>query len=114
MHKQEQLLILDTDFIVIKVWSEVVYGYTEEWITERIVRSAADHYLLCEPTIPWVQDGMREYPDQQDRDIINKLYIKTLNDFNCKFTLINDTTFAGRFLQAAAAIDQELNLTVQT
>ena len=65
------LLIIDTDMYVMKVWSEFVFNACDNTILNEIVHRQYDLYLLCKPDILWVQDELREYPDEQIR---NKLF----------------------------------------
>jgi len=109
----KKMLILDTDFIVIKLWSEIAFNHTEKWIDEYLLSNLADLYLICTPNIPWVQDGLREYPILQDRIDINQLYINTLHQYNCNFNLINDSDFSLRFQQAKNAIKEFFKLNSQ-
>lgn len=60
-------LFIDTDMYVMKVWSEFVFGQCHKFILDQIVTREYDAYLLCKPDIPWVQDELREYPDESTR-----------------------------------------------
>jgi NadR type nicotinamide-nucleotide adenylyltransferase len=60
-------LFIDTDMYVMKVWSEFVFGQCHKFILDQIVTRKYDAYVLCKPDIPWVQDELREYPDETTR-----------------------------------------------
>ncbi|MFN4285841.1 MAG: AAA family ATPase [Lacibacter sp.] len=62
-----QLLFIDTDMYVMKVWCEFVFGKCHQWILDQIARRRYDLYLLCRPDLPWVKDELREYPDTATR-----------------------------------------------
>jgi NadR type nicotinamide-nucleotide adenylyltransferase len=62
--QQNQLLFIDTDMYVMKVWCEFVFGKCHQWILDRITERRYDLYLLCKPDLPWVKDDLREYPDE--------------------------------------------------
>jgi NadR type nicotinamide-nucleotide adenylyltransferase len=66
-----QLLFIDTDMYVMKVWCEFVFNKCHNWILNRIAERHYDGYLLCNTDLPWVKDNLREYPDVETR---NKLY----------------------------------------
>ncbi|MGH2648372.1 MAG: AAA family ATPase [Ginsengibacter sp.] len=66
-----QLLFIDTDMYVMKVWCEYVFNKCHNWILNRIAERKYDGYLLCNTDLPWVKDNLREYPDVEPR---NKLY----------------------------------------
>ncbi|HQW10944.1 MAG TPA: AAA family ATPase [Saprospiraceae bacterium] len=103
-HKDEKYLFLDTDVLVLKIWADVVYGKNESWLDERLNNELADLYLLLSPDIPWVDDGMREYPDLNERERINELYINLLNDLSCNYSLISGSEYSDRFDQAVSSI----------
>lgn len=68
------LLIVDTDLYVMKVWCEFVFGKCHQWILDRIAERAYDLYFLCDIDLPWVQDGLREYPDIVNRQKLYHIY----------------------------------------
>jgi nicotinamide riboside kinase len=65
------ILFIDTDMYVMKVWSEFVFNKCHNWILNRIAERSYDGYLLCNTDLPWVKDNLREYPDAETR---NRLY----------------------------------------
>lgn len=68
------IYIIDTDMYVLKVWCEVVFNDCHPWILKQIVQRPYHLYLLCDIDLPWVQDGLREYPDEAVRRRLFKLY----------------------------------------
>ena len=68
------LLFIDTDMYVMKVWCELVFGKGHDWILEQIVKRNYDLYLLCNTDLPWVKDELREYPDLTTRDKLYRIY----------------------------------------
>jgi nicotinamide riboside kinase len=68
------LLFIDTDMYVMKVWCEFVFGDCHQWILNKIVERKYDLYLLCKPDLPWVKDELREYPDLESREKLYHLY----------------------------------------
>ena len=103
--KNSQLLFIDTDMYVMKVWCEFVFNKCHKWILEQIVIRKYDLYLLCNTDLPWVKDELREYPDLVTRDKLYQMY---------KDLMINQSTpwvdisgdYDQRFQQAIKAIDQ--------
>ncbi len=69
-----QLLFLDTDMQVMKVWSQYVFNDCHTWILNRIAERPYDLYLLCKPDLPWVKDELREYPDEKPRQELYHIY----------------------------------------
>lgn len=74
IEKKAKAVFFDTDMHVMKVWSEVVFGACDPWIMEQLNNQQTDFYLLCKPDIPWVQDELREYPEQEVRDDLFSIY----------------------------------------
>jgi NadR type nicotinamide-nucleotide adenylyltransferase len=68
------LLFIDTDLYVIKVWSEYVFGRCEAWILNEIVQRKYDGYLLANTDLPWADDPLREYPDPGTRERLFHIY----------------------------------------
>ena len=68
------LLFIDTEMYVMKVWCEFVFGKCHRWILEQIVERKYDLYLLCNTDLAWVKDELREYPDLITRDKLYHIY----------------------------------------
>ena len=78
-----EIVLIDTNMYVLKVWCEFVFEKCHPWILNQIVENSYDLYLLCDIDLPWVKDELREYPDLEVRE---KLY------HHYKDLLINQTT----------------------
>ena len=78
-----EIILIDTNMYVLKVWCEFVFEKCHPWILNQIVENSYDLYLLCDIDLPWVKDELREYPDLEVRE---KLY------HHYKDLLINQTT----------------------
>jgi len=78
-----ELILIDTNMYVLKVWCEFVFDKCHPWILNQIVENSYDLYLLCNIDLPWVKDELREYPDLEIRE---KLY------HHYKDLLINQST----------------------
>lgn len=78
-----ELILIDTNMYVLKVWCEFVFDKCHPWILNQIVQNSYDLYLLCNIDLPWVKDELREYPDLEIRE---KLY------HHYKDLLINQST----------------------
>ena len=68
------LLFVDTNLYVIKVWSEFVFNKCDNWILENIAERTYDLYLLCNTDLPWMKDELREYPDYSTREKLYCIY----------------------------------------
>ena len=68
------LLFIDTDMYVMKVWGEYVFGKCHQFILNEIVSRKYDLYLLCDIDLPWVKDDLREYPEEEPRRELYRIY----------------------------------------
>ncbi len=71
-------LFIDTDLLVMKVWSEFVFGNCHSWILNQLAVRQYSLYLLCKPDLPWESDPLREHPEPHKRNKIHKLYLDFL------------------------------------
>ena len=69
-----QLLFIDTEMYVMKVWCKFVFGKCHSWILNQIEERKYDLYLLCNVDLPWVKDELREYPDLENRQKLYNIY----------------------------------------
>ncbi|MEP6845569.1 MAG: AAA family ATPase [Panacibacter sp.] len=65
---------IDTDMYVMKVWCEYVFGKCHQFILDEIVERKYDLYLLCNIDLPWVADELREYPNEEPRKELYRIY----------------------------------------
>lgn len=72
------VLLIDTDMLVMKVWSEFVFNTCDPFILEQIDNRKYDLYLLCNTDLPWTKDELREYPDLETRQTLFSIYKELL------------------------------------
>lgn len=63
--KAKDLLILDTDLFVIKIWSEYKYGNCDPWILQQLSMNQAGFYFLTHYDMPYEEDSLRETPEKR-------------------------------------------------
>jgi NadR type nicotinamide-nucleotide adenylyltransferase len=102
--KQVNTIFFDTDMHVMKVWSEVVFGSCDPWILQELKRQKYDLYLLCKPDIPWVEDELREYPEQKVRNDLFAVYKELLQKQTTPWTIVSGN-FDERFNKAVKVVD---------
>ena len=78
VQKTKELLIIDTDMYVMKVWCEYVFNNCHPFILEKINERKYDAYLLCDIDLPWAADEMREYPNETPRKELFTIYKELL------------------------------------
>lgn len=59
------LLVLDTDPLMTAVWADMMFGMRDPWFDA--FSGVADVYILPDIDLPWVDDGLRVYGEQDDR-----------------------------------------------
>jgi len=99
-----QLLFIDTDMYVMKVWCEYVFGKCHPYIYEQIAQRKYDLYLLCNIDLPWVRDELREYPDEGPRKELYGIYKEILQNQPVPWVDISGN-YDERLQKAIAAVD---------
>lgn len=102
--KPHSLLFIDTDMYVMKVWCEFVFGKCHQFIIDEIATRKYDLYLLCNIDLPWVQDELREYPEEQTRQNLFNIYQSILQHQQTPWKLISGSN-EQRLQNAINAID---------
>jgi NadR type nicotinamide-nucleotide adenylyltransferase len=87
--KKNPVLFVDTDMYVMKVWCEYVFQQCHQFILEQICERKYDLYLLCDVDLPWVQDALREYPDDGPRKELFQIYKDLLVNQSVPWVVIN-------------------------
>jgi NadR type nicotinamide-nucleotide adenylyltransferase len=98
------LLFVDTDMNVMKVWCEVVFGQCHPWIEEQIATRSYQLYLLMNTDIPWAPDPLREYPDLATRQKLYTSYKDIVRNTGIPWADISGD-YATRLQKAIAAVD---------
>lgn len=83
---QAQWLIIDTEYLVMKIWSEFVFGKLSECIETLHKTQRFDYYLLCDIDLAWEEDPLREHPTQ--RAELFQLYKKELDLMEVSYAII--------------------------
>jgi len=83
------VVILDTDLVSTVVYCDHYFGRCPEWIEETARARAADLYLLMQPDIPWVADGVRDRGDR--RDEMHALFRARLRELDVRFVEVGGT-----------------------
>ena len=94
-----KLLFVDTEAITTKLFGEMyIDGYKDDRIDEIIQFQWFDLYLLMDVDVPWINDGTRDFPNENDRkkhfnmikselDRLNKKYVIITGDYDQRFEL---------------------------
>ena len=90
-NNNSEKIIIDTDLLTIKIWSEFKYGSCDSEI-EKIISSYDRnnrYYLLLKDDIKWEYDPLRE--NKNDRSEIFLLFKKLLEKERLNFSIITGT-----------------------
>ncbi|GAA4305289.1 ATP-binding protein [Nibribacter koreensis] len=102
-----EILFLDTEALVLKIWSEHAYGQASGSIQEALQHQQIDLYLLLNVDLPWQPDPQREHPDL--REYFYAWYKRELQQMNAAFAEISGT-HSTRFQSAVQAVEALLSM----
>jgi NadR type nicotinamide-nucleotide adenylyltransferase len=100
--KANKLLICDTTFITVKVWSDQIFGKSPQEVVDELPKHPYDLYLLLDIDLPWQDDPLRDFPHM--REHFMNVWHKELQALNARYVLISGTD-EDRYTSAIEAID---------
>jgi NadR type nicotinamide-nucleotide adenylyltransferase len=100
-----KILICDTTFITVKIWSDEMFGKAPQEVLDELPKHPYDLYLLLNIDLPWQDDPLRNFPTM--RQHFMDVWYKELNDLNANYVLISGTG-DDRYENAVKAIDHFL------
>ncbi len=90
--KATRFLFCDTTLITLKIWAELEFNNTPEFISNNLRKIKYDYYLITANDVEWEKDNLRK--NKFNRDLILKLNINEVEKLNSSFSIItgvNDT-----------------------
>ncbi|RVU02109.1 NadR [Mucilaginibacter limnophilus] len=103
--RANKLLICDTTFITIKIWSDQMFGHAPQGVLNELPNHTYDLYLLLDIDMPWQDDPLRDFPDM--REHFMQVWHKELQELNANYVVISGLG-DDRYQKAVAAIDTYL------
>ena len=100
-----KLLICDTTFITVKIWSDALFGHTPPEVLAELPRHTYDFYLLLSIDLPWQDDPLRDFPHQ--REHFMQVWHAELKAINARYEVISGQGHQ-RYQNAINAIDGHL------
>ena len=100
--KANKLLICDTTFITVKIWSDYTFGRSPQEVLDELPKHPYDLYLLLSIDLPWEEDPLRDFPHM--REHFMEVWHKELQALNANYTVISGAG-SDRYGSAVAAID---------
>ncbi|HEY4324342.1 MAG TPA: ATP-binding protein [Mucilaginibacter sp.] len=107
LSKANKILISDTTFITVKIWSDYIFGRSPEEVLDELPKHPYDFYLLLNIDLPWEDDPLRDFPNM--RDHFMAVWHEELKALSAHYMVISGTG-PERYDSAVAAIDDFLNL----
>ncbi|MEX2484112.1 MAG: ATP-binding protein [Brumimicrobium sp.] len=84
----QDLVFFDTEFTVLKIWSEIKFGRVAPYIIDSLEKQDFDHYFICDPKgIKWEDDPLREHPER--REEFFELYLRVMNSNKRSYTVLS-------------------------
>ncbi|MFT4601969.1 MAG: nicotinamide riboside kinase [Arenicella sp.] len=80
-------LIVDTEMLVLKIWSQEKFGEVSLDIESFYGEQDFDLIVLCKPDIPFEEDKQRENP--ADRDRLFEIYLADLENSGRKYITVS-------------------------
>ncbi len=102
-----RILICDTTFITVKIWSDHMFGQTPQEVLDKLPLHNYDFYLLMNIDLPWEEDPLRDFPHM--REHFMEVWHKELKALNATYCLISGSE-EGRLQNAIQAIDYYLSI----
>lgn len=103
--KANKLLICDTTFITVKIWSDHTFGNSPQEVLDELPNHPYDLYLLLSIDLPWEEDPLRDFPNL--REHFMDVWHKELKELDANYVVISGTG-QNRYDNAVAAIDDFL------
>ncbi|MDB4516614.1 AAA family ATPase [Crocinitomicaceae bacterium] len=80
------VIIVDTDYLVFKIWSEVKYGKASLTINQLVSENHFELHILCAPDIPWESDPLRESENERDQLFVR--YVSELERYKKEYIIV--------------------------
>lgn len=100
-----RILICDTTFITVKIWSDHMFGKSPREVIDELPKRPYDLYLLMNIDLPWEEDPLRNFPDL--REHFMEVWHKELGALNAEYQLISGSD-SERLRSAIEVIDSFL------
>jgi NadR type nicotinamide-nucleotide adenylyltransferase len=100
-----KILICDTTFITVKIWSDEMFGSAPQVVLDELPKHPYDLYLLLNIDLPWQDDPLRNFPTK--REHFMKVWYNELDALGARYEVISGTA-DDRYQNAIKAIDRFL------
>ena len=104
--KANKILICDTTFITVKIWSDQIFGKSPQQVLDALPNYHYDLYLLLDIDLPWQDDPLRDFPTM--REHFMQVWHQELKALNANYVVISGTG-QDRYESAVKVIDNFLS-----
>lgn len=104
--KANKLLICDTTFITVKIWSDYTFGKAPQEVLDELPKHPYDFYLLMDIDLPWQDDPLRDFPHL--REYFMEVWQRELRALNATYKVISGSD-SQRIQNGISAIDCFVN-----
>ncbi len=103
---RNNLLICDTTFLTVKIWSDYQLGATPQIVLDTLKTHHYDFYLLMDIDLPWQADPLRDFENLGEHFM--QVWHTELQALGAHYAVINGKE--NRLSNAVVAIDKFLQL----
>lgn len=105
LSQANKILICDTTFITVKIWSDEIFGKSPQEVLDALPQHKYDLYLLLNIDLPWQDDPLRDFPHM--REHFMQVWHHELKALDANYVVISGTG-DDRYESAVKVIDQFL------
>ena len=105
--KAKRFLFCDTTLITLKIWAELEFKETPDFILENLSKIKYDHYFITANDMPWQHDPLRQ--NKFSRSMIFEMNKTELEKLNANYSVINGMNEV-RLKNAILVLDTLFNL----
>ncbi|HCN82482.1 MAG TPA: NadR [Sphingobacteriaceae bacterium] len=102
-----KILICDTTFITVKIWSDHIFGRSPQEVIDELPKRPYDLYLLMDIDLLWQEDPLRDFPHL--REYFLEVWHKELKSLKANYSIVSGND-ERRFQNAVTIIDNYLAL----
>ena len=84
-----RFLFSDTSLITLKIWADLEFKNTPDFISEHLADIKYDHYLICNNDLPWEKDEQRQ--NKFSRELIFDMNRKEVQELSGNYSIIKGT-----------------------
>ena len=106
VQKANKLLMCDTTFITVKIWSDYTFGRSPQEVLDELPVHPYDLYLLLDVDLPWEEDPLRDFPHL--REHFMQVWHSELQALSANYVVISGEG-EKRYEAATRAIDEFIN-----